>query len=310
MRIALAPMEGVCDVNLRQILTGMGGFDYCVTEFIRVSHTMLPDKVFYRECPELHQNAKTASSVPVHLQLLGSDPRLLADNAARAVELGAPVIDLNFGCPARCVNKHTGGSYLLQYPDQLFSIVEAVRAAVPESVPVTAKMRLGFKDKTLAIENAQALEAGGASWLTVHGRTKAEAYRPPAYWNWIGKINDAVAIPVVANGEIWSVEDAMACRSESGCEYLMLGRGALARPDLARLIKGESQEALPWSLMKEEFIRYFRMIEGTGQPSRVAGRLKQWLVFLQQSYPDAAALLMVAKRLKCPDEIYQATLVS
>ena len=310
MRIALAPMEGVCDVNLRQIITAIGGFDYCVTEFIRVSQSLLPDKVFYRDCPELNQGAETTSAVPVHLQLLGSSPDLLAENAAKAVALGAPVIDLNFGCPARCVNKNSGGSYLLQFPDQLFSIMEAVRAAVPDTVPVTAKMRLGYEDKSLAIENARALEAGGASWLTVHGRTKLEAYRPPAHWHWIGKINDSVSIPVVANGEIWSVEDALACRSESGCEYLMLGRGALARPDLARLIKDESLSPLPWSVMKEEYIRYYRLIEESGPSVRVAGRLKQWLIFLQQGYPEAAALLKVVKRLKSAQEIYNVTLES
>lgn len=310
MHIALAPMEGVCDVYLRNILTSMGGFDYCVTEFIRVSQSLLPEKVFYRDCPELHNDARTACGVPVHIQLLGSAPSLMAENAARAAELGAPVIDLNFGCPSKCVNKSAGGSYLLQFPEQLYAIVNAVRAAVPSTVPVTAKMRLGFEDKSLAIENALALEAGGASWLTVHGRTKVEAYRPPAHWHWIGRINDAVSIPVVANGEIWVVEDAMACKAESDCDRLMLGRGALARPDLARLIKGESEKALSWSEMKLVFIRYAELLIGTGLPVQVAGRLKQWLAFLQQGYGEAVLLLKEIRRLKCPDEICVRALAS
>ena len=192
MKLALAPMEGVCDVYLRQILTAMGGFDYCVTEFIRVSDHLLPDKTFYRECPELLNGAKTISGVPVHVQLLGSDPIALAENAARAVELGAPVIDLNFGCPSKRVNNHRGGAALLQYPETLFNIVSAVRDAVPNTVPVSAKMRLGYNDKSQALENALALQAGGVSWLTVHGRTKLEGYRPPAHWHWIGRIRERV----------------------------------------------------------------------------------------------------------------------
>ncbi|MBL4608771.1 MAG: tRNA-dihydrouridine synthase [Pseudomonadales bacterium] len=310
MKIALAPMEGVCDVHLRQVLTAMGGFDYCVTEFIRVSSMLLPEKVFYRDCPELKVGAKTASGVPVHLQLLGSEPTLMAENAARAAELGAPVIDLNFGCPSKCVNKSAGGSYLLQFPEQLFSIVDAVRKAVPAAVPVTAKMRLGFADKSLAIENALALEAGGASWLTVHGRTKLEGYRPPAHWHWIGRINDAVSIPVVANGEIWTKADALACQAESGCERIMLGRGALACPDLASVIKSESAEVMPWSDVKHVFIRYCDLIENTGLPVQVAGRLKQWLAFLQKSYAEAGALLMEVKTLKCPNKISRRVLQS
>ena len=102
----------------------MGGFDYCVTEFIRVAQSALPEKVLYRDCPELAHGAKTALGVPVHLQLLGSEPALMAESASRAAQLGAPVIDLNFGCPSKCVNKSAGGSYLLQFPDKLYAIVK------------------------------------------------------------------------------------------------------------------------------------------------------------------------------------------
>ncbi|MDO6805430.1 tRNA-dihydrouridine synthase family protein, partial [Wenyingzhuangia sp. 1_MG-2023] len=105
---------------------------------------------------------------PVHIQLLGSDPELMAANAARVAALGAPAIDLNFGCPAKTVNRSQGGAVLLQYTERLYAITRAVRDAVPDHIPVSAKMRLGYTDKTLAVDNAQALASAGIQWLTVH----------------------------------------------------------------------------------------------------------------------------------------------
>src|SRR5690554_1666418 len=104
----------------------------------------------------------------------------MADNAARAAELGAPAIDINFGCPAKTVNRHGGGAVLLDEPEQVYQVVAAVRRAVPAQIPVSAKMRLGNLDGELARDNARGIEAAGAAWLTVHGRTKSQGYRPPA----------------------------------------------------------------------------------------------------------------------------------
>lgn len=198
MRILLAPMEGVVDCTLRALLTEVGGIDQCVTEFVRVTSSLLPPAVFYRLAPELRHQGRTASGTEVILQLLGSDPNALAENAARAVELGAPGIDLNFGCPAKTVNKSRGGAVLLDEPDTIHAILVAVRAAVPAQIPVSAKMRLGYQDKLLALENAQAIAAAGVQSLAVHARTKVEGYRPPAHWEWIARIREAVALPVIA----------------------------------------------------------------------------------------------------------------
>ena len=133
----LAPMEGVTDFHLRKILTGLGGYSRCVTEFLRVTDHLYPDRVFYKICPELKQSGVTASNTPVYLQLLGSDPNALAINAARAVALGAVGIDINFGCPAKTVNRHGGGSALLRSPHVVAHIVQEVRDAVDPSIPVT-----------------------------------------------------------------------------------------------------------------------------------------------------------------------------
>ena len=113
----LAPMEGVVDHLMRDMLTRVGGYDQCVTEFVRVVDQKLPKKTFYRLCPELHHGGKTPSGVPVRVQLLGQHPQWLAENAETAIELGSPGVDLNFGCPAKTVNKSKGGAVLP--PDDL-----------------------------------------------------------------------------------------------------------------------------------------------------------------------------------------------
>ena len=211
MTLLLAPMEGLLDFVLRDVLTQVGGVERCVSEFIRITDTLLPERVFTRYVPELLRGGRTRSGVLVRPQLLGSDPHCLAENAARLAGMGAQGIDLNFGCPAKVVNRHRGGAALLDEPELLFKIVEAVRRAVPGHQLVSAKMRLGFNDDSRAEACAQALEAGGASEIVVHARTRRDGYRPPAYWARIADLRQVVKIGLVANGEIWTVADAKAC---------------------------------------------------------------------------------------------------
>lgn len=172
-RLILAPMEGLADDILRDVLTRAGRYDWCVTEFVRVTGTLLPRRSFSRVCPELLNGARTAAGTPVRVQLMGSDPDCLAENAARLAELQPAGIDLNFGCPAPLVNRHRGGAALLDEPELLHRIAAAVRDAVPRELPVTAKMRLGIDDTARALDCARALEAGGAQELVVHARTKS-----------------------------------------------------------------------------------------------------------------------------------------
>ncbi|MBI3145667.1 MAG: tRNA-dihydrouridine synthase [Pseudogulbenkiania sp.] len=303
MKLVLAPMEGLVDDIMRDVLTRIGGIDLCVTEFVRVTSTLLPAKMFYRLAPELNQAARTRAGTSVRVQLLGPDPACLADNAARAVELGAPGIDLNFGCPAPTVNRHRGGAVLLTEPELLFEIVSAVRASVAAGIPVTAKMRLGYEDKSLAIECAQAIERAGADELTVHGRTKMEGYRPPAHWDWIARIRENVSLPVIANGEVWTVEDYRDIRRESGCDTVMIGRGLIAAPDLARRIKaslpGQQAAPMPWGEMMFWLRDFFEQCRERAEESAYpASRLKQWLGQLKRSYPEAGELFEQVRREK------------
>ncbi len=291
-------MEGLLDHSLRDTLTRVGGVDLCVSEFIRITDQLLPDRVFTRIVPELLEGGRTPAGTPVRAQLLGSDPECLADNAAALAALGPAGVDLNFGCPAPTVNRHRGGAVLLDEPELVWRIVRAVRRAVPPEMPVSAKMRLGHRDWDRMLDNARAIEDGGAGELTVHARTKAHGYRPPAYWHRIAEIRAEVKLPVVANGEVWTVEDARQCLAESGCSALMLGRGMVADPGLARAVRGES--APEWDHLLPLVQHYWRRIEGHVAPRHRAGRLKQWLNMLRRRFPAAQQLFDEIRTLNEP----------
>lgn len=294
MKIVLAPMEGVLDPLMRHLLSAIGGYDGCVTEFIRVVDQALPERVFLRLCPELLNGGKTPNGTPVRVQLLGQDPHWLAENAVTAVRLGSPGIDLNFGCPAKTVNKSRGGAVLLQYPDLLYRIVQEVRAAVPAHLPVTAKMRLGLDDPSLAMENAQALASAGATSIAIHARTKRDGYRPPAYWELIKPIVDSLTIPVMANGEIWNAEQARQCQRQSGTTDIMLGRGALATPNLARVIRDQHMP-FTWQQVLMLLLDYSRH-EIEGDKGRYyPNRIKQWCSYLRLHYPEADTLFQTIR---------------
>ncbi|WP_312413189.1 tRNA-dihydrouridine synthase [Comamonas sp.] len=298
MRLLLAPMEGLLDFVLRDVLTSIGGADRCVSEFIRITGSLLPDKVYLRTMPELHNGSRTAAGTPVRAQLLGSDAASMAANAVQLAALSPEGIDLNFGCPAKVVNRHGGGAALLQDPAAIHAVVSAVRGAVPAAMPVSAKMRLGFNDRALMLDCALAMQEAGACELVVHGRTKLDGYRPPAYWDQIARIREAVRIPVIANGEIWTVGDALRCQAESGCQDLMLGRGIVADPGLAwRIRKAVAErdgQPLPaglrdvqWPDLLPALLRFWHLVCEDLEPRQRAGRLKQWLNLMRRAFPEA-----------------------
>lgn len=304
VQLVLAPMEGLTDPIMRDVLTSVGQFDWCVSEFIRVTDSILPDHVLYGFCPELKQNGFTAAGTPVHVQFLGNNPEMLAANAVKVAAMGAPAIDLNFGCPAKTVNRHRGGAVLLDEPDVVHELVKAVRDAVPKHIPVSAKMRLGYLDEAHTLDNAFAVQEAGASWLTVHARTKADGYTPPAYWEKILPIVQALDINVIANGEIWNNEDARACLAQSGSQDLMLGRGAVTTPDLSLVIRANHHAAqMTWSQLLNLQIRF---LNGDAKTEiGMVGRYKQWLGMMSKAYPEAKVLWDQIKRQKSLQEITQ-----
>ncbi|WP_201585931.1 tRNA dihydrouridine synthase [Psychrobacter sp. HII-4] len=320
----LAPMEGLTDPLMRQILTQIAAdlgrpYDWSVSEFIRVTQTLLPAHVFYKYVPELHQDTKTTAGTPIHIQLLGSDASLMAENAAYACELGAPAIDINFGCPAKTVNSHRGGSVLLDEPEVMYDIISTVRRAVPAHIAVSAKIRLGYTDTSRMDDIRGAIGASGADWLTIHARTKTQGYKPPAYWDKIQNFNK-LDIPVIANGEIWNSEQAKQCMRQAGTPHLMLGRGAVTRPDLiARVDSSHDDESaaasvragsktLTWHALIPHQIKF---LEGAAKNDVVlVGRYKQWLGMLTKGYDEAQPVWEHIKREKDKAVIIDALITS
>lgn len=299
-RLYLAPMDGLADCVLREVLTGIGGFDGAVSEFVRVSGSVVPPRTFRRICPELDHASRTSAGTPVVVQLLGSDADLMAASAAQLASLAPAGIDLNFGCPAPTVNRHGGGAMLLDDPEALGRIALAVRQAVPGELPVSAKMRLGVRDPGRAIECALALAGAGVSALVVHARTRDEGYRPPAHWEWIARIREAVSVPVIANGEVWTPEDHDRCREVSGCQDVMIGRGAVADPFLARRIRNAAREgvdsrspelrAREWRELCPLLAVFWQLVQRRVLGDHASGRMKLWLNVLRTRYDEAETL--------------------
>ena len=305
-----APMEGVIDHHVRALLSRIGGVDVCVTEFVRVTQTRLPRRVFTRLCPELEQGAQTPTGTPVKLQLLGGNPQAMAYNAAKAVEVGARSIDLNFGCPAKSVNNSDGGACLLQSPSRVEAIVAAVRQAVPREIPVSAKIRLGYEDRSSYLDNARAAEAGGASELAVHARSKVDGYRPPAYWEYIGEIREQVGIRVIANGDLWTLDDFKRCREVTGCDAYMFGRSLLARPDIGLQIQalcdGRAYQPLQWHQVAALLYEYYTTTQDLYPAKYLGNRVKQWLAYLKLSFPEATVFFESIKRHRDAEVLEQA----
>ena len=308
-RFLLAPMEGMLDCRLRAIIAGAAHYDWCVTEFVRVTNTLLPNRCYTRIAPELLTGSRTADGTWVRVQLLGSDPVCLADNASRLVRLAPAGIDLNFGCPAPVVNRHGGGAILLDEPALLNRIAAHVSRAIDGRVPFSAKMRLGVRDKSRALEAAQALADGGAEMLVVHARTKEEGYRPPAHWEWVARVAAAVRVPVVANGEIWTVDDYLRCRAVSGQADVMLGRGAVADPFLVERIRAHLAGRTPrlaaadWPRVVPLVLDYWDSVRRDLDPRHAPGRIKQWLNLLRRNYPQGEILFHQVRALRDAAEI-------
>jgi tRNA-dihydrouridine synthase C len=290
MRVLLAPMEGVLDSLVRELLTDVNDYDLCITEFLRVVDQLLPAKSFYRLCPELRHASRTPSGTLVRIQLLGQHPQWLAENAARAVDLGSYGVDLNCGCPSKLVNGSGGGATLLKDPELIYQGAKAMRAAVPADLPVTVKVRLGWDSLDHAFEIADAVQQAGATELAVHGRTKEDGYKAERInWQAIAEIRQRLTIPVIANGEIWDYASAQECMNVTGCDAVMLGRGALNIPNLSRVVK-YNEPRMPWPDVVTLLQKYVHLEKQGDTGLYHVARIKQWLGYLRKEYAEATEL--------------------
>ena len=303
MRVILAPMQGVLDPLVRQLLTEVNDYDLCISEFVRVVDQRLPPKVFYRLCPELRQQGYTPSGTPVRVQLLGQHPQWLAENAELAIQLGSHGVDLNCGCPSKTVNGSNGGASLLKQPELIYQATKAIRQAVPPEQAVSVKVRLGWDSTDFAYDIADAVQQGGATEIAIHGRTKADGYRADRInWQKIGEIRQKLHISVIANGEIWRWEDGQRCLEMTGCEDLMVGRGALNMPNLSRVLK-HNDAPLSWAEILPILRKYATLENCHDSGFYHVARIKQWLQYLKYEYKEATALFEVVKRCHDGDEL-------
>ena len=227
--LILAPMEGVGDRAFRRAMAFIGGMDETCTEFLRV-----PNQAHVESLAKRYDAQETAP-IPQAAQLMGSDPISMAAMAQEVAKRGAPRIDLNCGCPSNTVTGRGAGSSLLKEPNHLYQVAKAMVNAV--DIPVTAKLRSGFEDTSLFRENLLAAQESGIRFLTLHPRTKVDGYGPPAKWELIAEAKQILKIPVVGNGDILTVQDALNMLKQTHCDGLMIGRGSVINPFIFQEIK-------------------------------------------------------------------------
>lgn len=279
----LAPMEGVGDAAFRKAMTSVGGFDSACTEFIRV-----PKNAHVASLATVYTSDLTAP-IPQAAQIMGGDPELVALMGIELEKRGAPRIDLNCGCPSNTVTGRGAGSSLLKDPNHLYAVTCALVKAV--NIPVSAKLRSGFSDTTLFKENLLAAQSGGIAFLTLHPRTKEDGYRVPAKWQLIAEAKALLTIPVIGNGDILTVDDALEMLKITKCDGIMIGRGAVTNPLIFHEIKNHFSKMMlpdPYSLIETFFSTFVDHFPSDMSQKVKINKLKQILSFLFQKNPALA----------------------
>ncbi|GET37251.1 tRNA dihydrouridine synthase DusB [Microseira wollei] len=223
-RVLQSPLSGVTDLVFRRLVRRYAPDSMMYTEMVNATGLH-----YVKQLPKIME--VDPNERPISIQLFDCRPDFLAEAAVKAVEEGADTVDINMGCPVNKITKNGGGSSLLRQPEVAQAIVREVTKAV--NVPVTVKTRIGWSDKEINIlEFAKRMEDAGAQMITVHGRTRAQGYNGSAKWEWIRRVKEILSIPVIANGDIFSVEAAVKCLEETGADGVMCSRGTLGYPFL------------------------------------------------------------------------------
>jgi len=281
--VLLAPMAGLTHTAFRRLLTGLGGVGLLSTEMLSARSLPSEDRA---TSPYL---LRTADESPLSYQVLVAAPEEVGPAFEVLHAAGADAVDLNFGCPAPEVRRRGGGSALMARP-------EAARAVLAEArrqtrLPLTAKIRLGERlDEGALRDFCLLLEGEGVELITVHARLRGEPYGRRPRWSWIGKVKSWVSVPVVGNGGIFSAADAGRCLEESGCDGLMLGRGAVVRPwlfaQVAREVFGAPEGVGEGAASRPALYgRFLALVEESFAPERRLGRLKEFTHYFSQTYP-------------------------
>jgi len=270
--LILSPMAGVTDISFRRLLKTRGGVGLTVSEFISVEGLT-------RNNPKSKRQMRFYETErPFAVQIFGGQPERMRMAAEMAEEIGADMLDVNCGCPAPKVVKHGGGSGLLKDHERLERILTEIKKAI--TIPLTVKIRAGFYDHTInAVETAKLAEGCGAEHIALHGRTKEQGYRGLANWDLVEQVKQAVTVPVSGSGDVTTIEQAFARFRETGCDGVLIGRGAMANPWIFRQIEDamNNREVFQPTLEDKRniLLEYFDMLREDMPELAAIGRMKQ-----------------------------------
>ncbi|HAX76490.1 MAG TPA: tRNA dihydrouridine synthase DusB [Cyanobacteria bacterium UBA11372] len=247
-RVLQSPLSGVTDLVFRRLVRRYAPDSMMYTEMVNATGLH-----YVKQLPKIME--VDPNERPISIQLFDCRPDFLAEAAIKAVEEGADTVDINMGCPVNKITKNGGGSSLLRQPEIAEAIVREVTKAV--NVPVTVKTRIGWSDKEINIlEFAKRMEDAGAQMITVHGRTRAQGYNGAAKWEWIRRVKEILSIPVIGNGDIFSVAAAVKCLEETGADGVMCSRGTLGYPflvgEIDYFLKTGTEKAPPTPVQRLE----------------------------------------------------------
>lgn len=285
-RVLQSPLSGVTDLVFRRLVRRYAPDSMMYTEMVNATGLH-----YVRELPKIMELDEQER--PISIQLFDCRPDFLAEAAVMAVEEGADTIDINMGCPVNKITKNGGGSSLLREPEIAEAIVRAVVEAV--AVPVTVKTRIGWTDKEINIlDFAQRMEAAGAKMITVHGRTRAQGYNGTAKWEWITKVKEILKIPVIANGDIFSVAAAVQCLEQTGADGVMCSRGTLGYPflvgEIDYFLKTGQERAVPTAIERLACAREHLVALYEYKGDRGVRQARKHMTWYAKEFPGAAQL--------------------
>jgi tRNA-dihydrouridine synthase B len=285
-RVLQSPLSGVTDLVFRRLVRRFAPDSMLYTEMVHASQVC-----HVRELPKLMEI--DPHERPISIQLFDCRPGFLAEAAQRAVVEGADTVDINMGCPVNKITKKGGGSSLLRDPETAAAIVRAVVEAV--SVPVTVKTRIGWDDDEITIlDFAQRMQDAGAQMITVHARTRAQGYNGPARWEWIARVKEKLSIPVIANGDIVSVESALQCLTETGADGVMCSRGTLGYPflvgEIDYFLKTGQHKPFPTTIQRLECAKEHLQALYDYKGDRGIQQARKHMTWYAKEFPDAADL--------------------
>ncbi|MGD1703715.1 tRNA dihydrouridine synthase DusB [Dapis sp. BLCC M229] len=285
-RVLQSPLSGVTDLVFRRLVRRHAPESMMYTEMVNATGLH-----YVKELPQIMEVDNNER--PISIQLFDCRPDFLAEAAEMAVKEGADTVDINMGCPVNKITKNGGGSSLLRQPELAGEIVSKVVKAVP--VPVTVKTRIGWSNKEINIlEFAKRMEDAGAQMLTLHGRTRAQGYNGPARWEWITKVKEILSIPVIANGDIFSVDAAIRCLEETGVDGVMCSRGTLGYPflvgEIDYFLKNGVEKVSPTAVEKLECAKEHLQALWEYKGDRGIRQARKHLTWYSKGFPGAGEL--------------------